>query len=70
MTIAIRTAENNEMSVTLEQDKSGVYAVVVSEKHVANIEYYKTVNRMVYGNEKAAFNRFNAMKRKYITCKR
>lgn len=68
MTTTIRTATNNKMSVTLEQDKSGFYAVIVSEKYVTNIEYYKTVSRMVYGNEKAALRRFNAMKRKYITC--
>lgn len=70
MTITIRTAQNNEISVSLEHDKSGFYAVIVSEKYVANIEYYKTVSRMVYGNEKAAIRRFNAMKRKYIICNR
>lgn len=70
MTITIRTATNNEMSVSLEQDKSGFYAVTVSEKYIADIEYYKTVSRIVYGNEKAAIRRFNAMKRKYITCNR
>lgn len=70
MTITIKTATNNEMSVTLEQDKSGFYAVTVSEKCFADFEYYRTINQMVYGNEKAAIRRFNAMKRKYITCKR
>ena len=68
MTIAIRTATNNKMSVTLEQDKSGFYTVTVSEKCFAAFEYYRTINQMVYGNETAAIRRFNAMKRKYITC--
>lgn len=70
MTIAIRTATNNKISVTLEQDKSGFYTVTVSEKCFASVEYYRTINQMIYGNEKAALRRFNAMKRKYITCNR
>lgn len=70
MTINIKTATNNETSVTLEQDKSGFYTVTVSEKYIADIEYYKTISRMVYGNEKAAIRRFNAMKRKYTACNR
>lgn len=68
MTTTIRTATNNEISITLEQDKSGFYAVTVSEKCFASIEYYRTINQMIYGNEKAAIRRFNAMKHKYITC--
>ena len=68
MTIAIRTATNNKISVSLEQDKSGFYTVSVSEKCFTDFEYYRIINQMVYGNEKAAIRRFNAMKRKYITC--
>ena len=68
MTITIRTATNNEMAVTLEQDKSGFYAVTVSKKCFASVEYYRTINQIIYGNEKAAIRRFNAMRRKYITC--
>lgn len=68
MTFTIRAATNNEISVTLEQDKSGFYAVTVSEKCFASIEYYRTINQIVYGNEKAAMRRFNDMRRKYITC--
>lgn len=68
MTITIRTAQNNEISVSLEQDKSGFYTVTVLKKCFAAFEYYRTINQMVYGNEKAAIRRFNAMKRKYITC--
>lgn len=68
MTTTIRTATDNKMSVSLEQDKSGFYAVTVSEKCNASVEYYRTINQMIYGNEKAALRRFNAMKRKYITC--
>lgn len=70
MTITLKTATSNEMSVTLEQNKSGFYTVTVSEKCFADFEYYRIINRMVYGNEKAAIRRFNAMKCKHITCKR
>lgn len=70
MTTTIRTATNNEISVTLEQDKSGFYTVTVSKKYFAAFEYYRTINQMIYGNEKAAIRRFNAMKRKYIICNR
>ena len=68
MTITIRTATDNKMSVSLEQDKGGFYAVTVSEKCFASVEYYRTINQIIYGNEKAAIRRFNAMRRKYITC--
>lgn len=70
MTTTIRTTTNNEMSVSLEQDKSGFYTVTVSKKCFASIEYYRTINQMTYGNETAAIRRFNAMKRKYIICNR
>ena len=70
MTITIRTAQSKEMSVSLEQDKSGFYTVTVSEKCFAAFEYFRTINQMIYGNEKAAIRRFNAMRRKYITCNR
>lgn len=68
MTTTIRTATNNEMSVSLEQDKSGFYAVTVSKKCFADFEYYRIINQMIYGNERAAIRRFTAMKRKYIIC--
>lgn len=68
MTTIIRTATNNEVSVTLEQDKSGFYTVTVSKKYFAAFEYWRTISLIVYGNEKAAIHRFNDMRRKYITC--